>query len=847
MKKQLISFIFLVLTTMVFSQNILFTVDNITSSSLTGSWTVPLNVTQIRVQCWGGGGGGGGATGQAAAGGGGGGGAYTEKIFQVTPGQSFSYSVGNGGVASYSSGGSGGNSWFGSATTLLARGGNGGMGANNACCQTASGASAVTSGNIGGTINFYGGAGGTGTYGGNGSLAGGGGGSAGSTANGLSGAAQQGGNGGAVGGGNGAWSGGVGCNCFGAQGSAAGGGGSGGQASGVLDCASGAGGGGRIIISFVIAGIGGRIFSDQNQNCTDNNELGISGIRVLLEPNNLITETNNNGGFAFNFIPVGQYTVRIDTTRLNSINCANEYLVDYTDANTFFEVSPTGMKTTVQCTSPNISISAPSLRRCFSNRTIYVSASNQSQATATMVSAYADILLDPLITVNSASLPYTIIGQNTYRFQLGNIAPSQHVNFQLSTTVSCNALMGQTICVDAKLFPIESCSFPPVSHSVYYSILAETTSTGTLSNLPIPCTLPYDQSSLSVNGWCQNDSVFFEIRNIAAPSVGDMNCYSPVLIYVDGIITQTDSILLQGGQSQIYSYPSDGQTFMLQAFQHPLHPRSSMSNDFVEACANQNNWTPGFANNFPHDDGIPDEDIFCGIVVSSQDPNDKNGFPNGVSDDHYIWPNQTLDYLIRFQNTGNDTAFTVVIRDTLDYDLNIFTVTPGVSSHPYEFRMYGPRVLEWTFNNILLPDSTTNLEGSNGFVTYHVEQVPDLAPGTVIHNKADIYFDFNDPVTTNETWHTIYNGFFAVAGVNELDVEGTLFKVYPNPVNGQLTIEAGKITNELYVVCDQMGKKIQSGQLDFPLTNIEVSTLNQGIYFIQIGENKSSVFKIVKL
>ena len=841
MKKQLFSFIFLMLTTMVFSQNILFTVDNITSSPLTGSWTVPLNVTQIRVQCWGGGGGGGGATGQAAAGGGGGGGAYTEKTIQVTPGQVFNYSVGNGGVASYSTGGTGGNSWFGSATTLLAKGGNGGMGANNACCQTASGASAVTSGNIGGTINYYGGAGGTGTYGGNGSLAGGGGGGAGSTVNGSSGAGQQGGNGGAVGGGNGAWSGGVGCNCFGFQGSAAGGGGSGGQASGVLDCASGAGGGGRIIISYVIAGIGGRIFSDQNQNCIDNSELGISGIRVLLEPNNIITETNSNGNFAFNFIPPGQYTVKIDTTRLNAINCASEYIVNYTDANTFFEVSPTGMQTTVQCTSPNISISAPSLRRCFDNRIIFVSASNQSQASSTLFDAYADIVLDPLITVNSSTLPFTLIGQNTYRFQLGNIPPSQQVDFQISTTVSCDALLGQTLCVEASLFPVESC----VLDTTPTDPIDDLTNGGQLDGFPEPCLLPWDQSSLSVDGWCQGDSVYFSITNTGEPGGGDMECYSPMWVTVDGIVTYTDSVLIPGGETIVFSYFGNGQTWILNAEQHPLHPGNSHPNAHVEACGDTANWTPNIVNDFPQDDADPVVDIYCGAIIGSFDPNDKTGYPNGYTEQHYINPNQQLQYVIRFQNTGNDTAFTVVIRDTLDYDLNIFTVTPGVSSHPYEFRMYGPRVLEWTFNNILLPDSTTNLDGSNGFVTYHVEQVPDLTPGTVITNDADIYFDFNDPVITNITTHRIFDGFVAVAQLEEMSKIDTGIKVYPNPTNGQMTIEMKEpMSNVTYNLIDQHARVVKNGLLNDTKTTIE-EKLNDGMYYIQIG-NKVIKVEVIR-
>ena len=59
--------------------------------------------------------------------------------------------------------------------------------------------------------------------------------------------------------------------------------------------------------------------------------------------------------------------------------------------------------------------------------------------------------------------------------------------------------------------------------------------------------------------------------------------------------------------------------------------------------------------------------------------------PEGVKAEHYIWPGTELDYKIRFQNTGNDTAFTVVIRDTLPDWLDVATFRAGATSHAYEW------------------------------------------------------------------------------------------------------------------------------------------------------------------
>jgi hypothetical protein len=78
-----------------------------------------------------------------------------------------------------------------------------------------------------------------------------------------------------------------------------------------------------------------------------------------------------------------------------------------------------------------------------------------------------------------------------------------------------------------------------------------------------------------------------------------------------------------------------------------------------------------------------------------------------------------------------------------------------VASHDYDFTINDGREMEWTFNNILLPDSTTNEIESHGFIKFTVNQIPNLAEGVILENTAAIYFDFNDPIITNTSQHTI--------------------------------------------------------------------------------------------
>ena len=151
------------------------------------------------------------------------------------------------------------------------------------------------------------------------------------------------------------------------------------------------------------------------------------------------------------------------------------------------------------------------------------------------------------------------------------------------------------------------------------------------------------------------------------------------------------------------------------------------------------------------------------IVTGSFDPNDKSVFPEG---DIRI-KDSTLQYLIRFQNTGTDTAFTVVITDTISSLLDLSSFELKGSTHPVTYQVTNGNVLEFTFSNILLPDSNVNEIGSHGSVIFSIKQNSSNIIGNTIKNTANIYFDFNAPVITNTTSSPIVPKQFDVTGTSQ--------------------------------------------------------------------------------
>jgi len=146
------------------------------------------------------------------------------------------------------------------------------------------------------------------------------------------------------------------------------------------------------------------------------------------------------------------------------------------------------------------------------------------------------------------------------------------------------------------------------------------------------------------------------------------------------------------------------------------------------------------------------------ILKCAYDPNDKIATPAGVDTLGYISINETkLDYTIRFQNTGSDTAFRVVIKDQLDPNLDWESLQIMSASHSMDATINPNGEISFRFDNIMLPDSNVNEIASHGYIKYNILLNDGLESGTSIYNTANIYFDENPPVVTNTKINTLYN------------------------------------------------------------------------------------------
>ncbi|HBS86519.1 MAG: hypothetical protein A2W91_20080 [Bacteroidetes bacterium GWF2_38_335] len=568
--------------------------------------------------------------------------------------------------------------------------------------------------------------------------------------------------------------------------------------------------------------LSGYVYDDANGNCIfDEGETPIPGAVVYSSPGPFYGYTNADGLYALPLTP-GTYNLFADLpSDWIGVTCpASGFLSVYIDSedDSLFNIN-FGTEVTSECAQLEVYTNSSTFRPCFERYSSSI-VINTGNITATGV--YVEMEFDDDLIPVSSTPAWTSQSGNTYTFNLDDIEPFTQEIITVYFDVTCDlSLLGQTRCITSHVYP------------------------------DVPCgeTDPeWDHSSVMVEGECvDGTNVSFTITNTGDPVDGDMDGTSEYRVFENENLIYTGDFQLTGGESMVVNWPANGMAIRLEADQRPGHPGSSNPQETIEGCGDETGISYGFITSYPYDDEDHFIDVECKILVNSCDPNDKSVSPAGLTENHYVDNFTPLTYHINFQNTGTDTAYTVIIRDTLPELLDVLTVQPGPTSHPCEFTIYGEGILMWTFNDIDLVDSTTNEPLSHGFVSFTAEQIeiPVNEYGAVISNEADIYFDFNLPVITEPAWVTIWELPLTITIVPENEKSAIEVSVFPNPVNDianfKVTgISEGTMLN--FEMTDITGKKVCNlNNLDNNGFSVNRNYLKPGIYLYKITTDKEMI------
>ncbi|MCW3107165.1 MAG: hypothetical protein JWQ09_1671, partial [Segetibacter sp.] len=154
--------------------------------------------------------------------------------------------------------------------------------------------------------------------------------------------------------------------------------------------------------------------------------------------------------------------------------------------------------------------------------------------------------------------------------------------------------------------------------------------------------------------------------------------------------------------------------------------------------------------------------VFVQRAIGSFDPNDKTENHPGSIKAIQVTNGEYLQYTIRFQNTGTDTAFNVYVRDTLSSKLDWSSFQMLAASHNYQLTINDGAKCSWAFNNINLADSNKNEGASHGYIVYRIKPKSSVSFKDTIYNSAAIYFDYNLPVHTNAEKTYVVSGALPV-------------------------------------------------------------------------------------
>lgn len=565
---------------------------------------------------------------------------------------------------------------------------------------------------------------------------------------------------------------------------------------------------GRIRTNYIT----GTIFADWNNDLSqDAGEQGLNDwvIEASSDNGSWYGTSDENGNF-YVLVDTGTYDLRVLVKGTNW-ESAYPFIGNLAFTGTYDTIQVEfPMHKLYTCPTLVVDVSAHAVVGC-ENSTFTVSYRNEGTADAT--AAEVTLELDTDWTFVSSSVPATPAGPNTYTFQVGDLAVGDAGRFEVILNADCDAPVGTNFFVKAHITPDDIC-------------------------VPAPL---WNGSSVELTGTCVGDTVVFELHNIGLSITPQLN----YIVIEDEIMGVSNPFTLPSGNTMQVKRYATGSTFRVVSEQAPNHPGQNAPTIAIEGCVagGGTEFSKGMVTMFPENEGNSFIAIDAQESMEANDAIIMRAYPKGYRGDT-IAANVDIEYHVRFENTTEDTLYWIAVRDSLPLEyLNLGTLQPGASSHPYNFKAYDNGVVKFVFESIALAPE------AKGFVQFKISQQPDLAEGTEIFNKVTLFGGYDQtPVESQVKRHVIGGAKFQdfveiILDAKEVPVAGVTVTVFPNPMDGQSTIRVeGKSFRQLEMnVFDASGRLVRQEQSAGNQITLEKGNLKAGSYFFVLNADGQQI------
>lgn len=546
--------------------------------------------------------------------------------------------------------------------------------------------------------------------------------------------------------------------------------------------------------SFLDFTLGGTVSRDQNDNClVDTPDTPL--------PNWLLTIEHGQDAWTLSTNQAGAYTTPADTGAYTLTLALPNYLWEACDNPQTLTATSGGPANLTADFAMTALAECPFMQVDLLNYLLAPGVNNTyilrycNTGTAGAAGAAATLEFDPLLTVVSASEPYTWVN-GALHFSLGDVPAG-----------ACN--------------DIEVVVFAPDDPNLYGTALCATAHI-TPDSICLPAGGNWSGALLEARGYCDGDSARFEVRNIGVgPSTPNLE-----YIVADDHVIMYQGVLpaLAPGASttRAVAAPAGG-SWRLSLEQEPNAPAGEAPSVPVEGCTGPGN---GMAIQLSNQTGSPFSDLECRILIGGAIVSpEMSASPTGAPSQNVIEKGARIAYRVRFESTT--PVKQVVLADALPVELDAATFEAGPASLPYTWHIGADGVLYLRFESDVA-------DITQGIVEYSVKTKNNLPDGTEIINGALLSFDQDAPLPTNTVLHTIGTPLITV-GVQQPVGGLPALGIRPNPcVDGSL-IEwpAGPATQQRLTLRDSQGRLRWDNAVTGSAQWIDARGLAPGLYFLE--------------